>query len=196
MSLSIDYYTAHAQQLAPLFNKRDLSAVYARFCPLLPQGAHVLDAGCGTGRDARYFIEQGYTVTAFDLCEEMVRVASEYSGQTVHKMGFQDMNYKEQFHGIWANASLLHVPKAEIRDIFRKFIQALVPGGVWMMSFKHGETERIYPDHITNDYTQEGLRQLIQEFPQLEVLEMWQEPNLEPKRPGDMWVRAVVRRVN
>jgi 2-polyprenyl-3-methyl-5-hydroxy-6-metoxy-1,4-benzoquinol methylase len=75
-------------------------------------GGRILDAGCGPGRDALAFAERGYELIAFDASTAMVRVARERVGSriVVHLMRFEDLNGQSEFDGIWACASLLHVP--------------------------------------------------------------------------------------
>ena len=89
----------------------NMQKFYDRFEKYLPEGASVLDAGCGSGRDSKHFMERGYTVTAFDASETMCECASKLTGQEVRKLTFQEMDYHDCFDGIWACASLLHVQK-------------------------------------------------------------------------------------
>jgi 2-polyprenyl-3-methyl-5-hydroxy-6-metoxy-1,4-benzoquinol methylase len=86
---------------------------YRPFLALLKPGARILDAGCGSGRDLKAFSERGYQVVGLDASELMVRLAREHSDQQVHHLAFQEVTYKEEFDGIWACASLLHVPWRE-----------------------------------------------------------------------------------
>lgn len=78
---------------------------YNCFEKYLPEDASVLDAGCGSGRDSKHFIEKGYTVTAFDASETMCECASKFTGQEERKLTFQEMDYQNCFDGIRACAS-------------------------------------------------------------------------------------------
>ena len=81
---------------------------------------HILDAGCGSGRDSKAFQELGYAVSAFDASEEICRFATEYLGQEVQCRRFEDVIEENCYDGIWASASLLHVSKKDI-DEFQEY---------------------------------------------------------------------------
>ena len=78
-----------------------------------------MDAGCGSGRDSKVFIDSGSEVIAFDGSAEMAKIASEFLGREVLNILFKDMNFYEEFDGIWACASLLHIPKAQLPDTLK-----------------------------------------------------------------------------
>lgn len=103
------YYRDHAQAFFKRTAHENVEELYSRFLPLLPTGAHIFDAGCGSGRDTKAFAERGYQVTAMDASAEMAALAEEFSGQPVRVMRFQAVDYVEAFDGIWTCASLLHV---------------------------------------------------------------------------------------
>ena len=69
---SSDYYDHNASAFVEQTLNVDMSESYGKFLRLLPTGGSVLDAGSGSGRDAAYFISQGYKVEAFDASAEMV----------------------------------------------------------------------------------------------------------------------------
>jgi cyclopropane fatty-acyl-phospholipid synthase-like methyltransferase len=109
----------------------------------LAPGAHILDAGCGWGRDARTFKDAGFRVTAFDGCAEMAREASDFLGEPVQTLRFQDMTYPPVFDGVWARASLLHLEPCELADSMTRLLAALKPDGWLYTCFKEGEKERV-----------------------------------------------------
>ena len=81
--MSIDYYNQNAATFAEGTLAVDMQPLYQRVLPLLPAGAYIVDAGCGAGRDARYFVQQGYRVSAFDGSAELAAIASAQSGVKV-----------------------------------------------------------------------------------------------------------------
>ena len=89
----------------------------SKFLIHVPAGGDILDAGCGSGRDALAFHRAGYRVTAFDASPEMCRMARQYTDLPVIQMTFQEMTWRSAFDGIWACASLLHVPQVELPDV-------------------------------------------------------------------------------
>src|SRR5262245_22485962 len=121
---TVAYYDRHADSFVQDTLGVDMTALYKPFLALVPAGGHILDAGCGSGRDAREFKRRGYAVTAFDASPELVRLATGVIGQPVEVLRFQDMPFEEEFDGVWACASLVHVPAAEIEAVFANLIRA------------------------------------------------------------------------
>lgn len=111
------------------------------FAGALTKGAAVLDLGCGTGRDTRALVDAGFTVTAIDGCAEMAREAEKRIGAPVRVQLFEDLDDAETFDGIWANASLLHVPRAGLPGVLARVYRALKPRGLLAASFKSGGQE-------------------------------------------------------
>jgi len=109
-------------------------------------------------------------------------------------MRFQEIEWVAEFDGIWACASLLHVPKAEMADVWSKLIRALKPGAPWFMSFKQGKGEAVRNGRFFNHYDEESLRALIQQHPELQVVKLWTTPDARKGREGEQWTNAVVRR--
>ncbi len=138
MNKTVVYYDSNAQAFYDRTINSDVSRSYDAFLSYLPERALILDAGCGVGRDAKYFLSQGYRVTAFDASEKMVEMASAETGTEVMHLAFQDMAFSEAFDGVWAQASLLHVPYHQTRDIYQKIHRALKPGGFFHASYKYG----------------------------------------------------------
>jgi len=136
------YYTQHAEAYAHTTRTVDMAPLYARFLPHVPAGGLILDAGCGSGRDALAFLQQGYAVEAFDASPELAQLASQHAGIPVKVMRFQDVDDTARFDAIWACASLLHVPQAELPQVLGQLWHSLKPGGVFYLSFKLGEGER------------------------------------------------------
>jgi len=111
------------------------------FLAALPPGAKILELGCGGGQDSAYMLEKGFDVTPTDGSAELARQAKKLIGRPVTVMRFQDLEAVEKFDGVWAEASLLHVPRAELPDVFSRIHRALKPGAPLHASFKAGEAE-------------------------------------------------------
>ena len=76
MSKTLDYYNENAEAFCENTVNADMSSQYNMFEKYMFDGARVLDFGCGSGRDTKYFIEQGYHVEAIDGSEELCKRAS------------------------------------------------------------------------------------------------------------------------
>jgi SAM-dependent methyltransferase len=190
-----DYYEAHAAEYFSATVGLDMSSVYELFLGKLPRSAHIVDAGCGSGRDTKAFLQRGYAVTAFDSSAEMARVASAYTGQPCGVLRFQDMEFQDQFDAAWACASLLHVPKREIADVLRRFVAALKPGGIMYASFIDGEGERIGEDgRFYNSYTAKSLRALTSKIPKINEIECWTSAESSSSLKRSPWLNSLFRK--
>jgi SAM-dependent methyltransferase len=112
-----------------------------RFLAQLPPGAAILELGCGAGGDCAEMLERGFDVTPTDGSPEMAEVAANRLGRPVKTLLFHDLDEVEAYHGVWANACLLHVPRPELAQILNLIWRALRPGGTFYASFKTGDAE-------------------------------------------------------
>ena len=145
------YYNENAEDYVQKTAGIDMSAELNSFTDCLPYGAAVLDLGCGSGRDSRTFQNMGFTVTAVDGSPELCRLASEYAGIPVRCLQFQNLDYHEKFDGIWACASLHHLPAEMLSSVMVKVFEALKPGGTLYTCFKYGDSD--YDDEHGRHFT-------------------------------------------
>ena len=103
----------------------DVTALTGRFISHLPHGARILDLGCGSGRDTLAFRRLGFHVVPVDGSEGMCRIASESTGSEVRRLDFLDLDYVDEFDGVWACASLLHLRPEEIPEELKAIDQRL-----------------------------------------------------------------------
>jgi len=192
---TLNYYNQHAQSFSDSTLNVDMSALYAEFLPLIPKNGHILDAGCGSARDAMYFKQQGFTVSAFDASENIAKLASNYLQQAVEVKTFQQLNCTNKYDGIWCCASLLHVPKAELPQVFLKLQNALKPNGVLYVSFKYGTQERVHNGREFTDLNEHGLTALITHHTELKILKQWQSVDQRPGRESEVWLNALIKAV-
>lgn len=190
--MTLKYYQNNAQTFFDGTVNVDMSSLYESFTRHLAPGARVLDAGCGSGRDAKAFKKMGYQVEAFDASSAMVELARKHTGLPVQLMTFADVDWKEEFDGIWCCASLLHVPAAELLGVMRRLADALKPGGVWYVSFKYGDGEREVDGRRFTDMDEMGLRTLLKELLGIEVVEMWKTQDKRPMR-NEVWINGILR---
>ena len=101
---------------------------------------HLLDFGCGPGRDLKAFVDRGFMVTGLDGCTAFCEMAREFSECQVLEQDFLDLDLAPGFYdGIFANASLFHVPSAHLGRVLTSLNQALKVGGVLFSSNPRGE---------------------------------------------------------
>jgi len=191
---TLNYYNQNAQSFSDSTLHVDMSALYAEFLPLIPKHGHILDAGCGSARDAMYFKQQGFTVSAFDASPELAKLASNYLQQAVEVKTFQQLNCTNKYDGIWCCASLLHVPKVELPQVFLKLQNALKPNGVLYVSFKYGTQERVHNGREFTDLNESALTALINSHTKLKILKQWQTVDQRPERESEVWLNALLTR--
>jgi len=182
------YYDEYADNFRGRTAALPLNAAYEPFLRELPPCARILDAGCGPGRNAAAFLSHGYRVTAIDASPAMVQLAKR-SGVDARVMTFQQMTFSEEFDGVWASASVLHVPHAEIPEVLSRFARALTPQGILYVSLKEGQSERIAEDgrffsyfalnEFSNSLTSAGL---------FKVLKAWKRLGLDSSGTVRTWL--------
>lgn len=173
-----------------------MGASHARFLQYLPAGGLILDAGCGSGRDSRAFLQAGYSVSAFDACGALCKEARQFSGLAVAHQRFLDPLPVTGVDGIWACASLLHVPRSDLVLTLAHLTAALVSGGVLYASFKWGWGERVDADgrHFTDlDLTE--LARLLDSLPHLQLVEYWQNTEVRSAHSVN-WFNFIVMRAS
>lgn len=126
-------YVAHGRRGA----SRRLTAFLERLAP----GAHVLELGCGDGRDSEAMQARGFEVDPTDGTEAMATQAARRLGRPVRVMRFDALAAAEVYDGVWANACLLHVPRPALSGVLSRIFTALRPGGVHAATFKAGGVE-------------------------------------------------------
>ncbi len=187
------YYTQQAEAFVRETQSVDMSRLYERFLPHLHSGAHILDAGCGSGRDARAFLERGFRVTAFDASPAIAALAEAYLEMPVAVMRFQEIDWSRHFDAIWACASLLHVSGAELPAVMRRLAHALKPGGLLYASFKYGEGEQVRNGRHFTDLDETGLADLLRQTPELIELDTWVTGDVRPGRESERWLNTVLQ---
>ena len=190
---TIVYYNENAAEFCRDTKNVDMSFCRDKFINLLKTGAKILDVGCGSGRDAKAFLDMGYQVTAIDASEQICREAEQLLGQTVVCMDFQSIDFRQKFDGIWACASLLHVPKQEMNEVLQKLRIALKEEGVLYASFKYGNGERISRGRFFNDYNEDLLKELI-EHCHFKIIEIFITQDVREGRNAERWVNVLARK--
>lgn len=188
----MNYYDINAQEFFDGTVNANMSPHHEEFLRFLPDTGHILDAGCGSGRDTKKFKELGYEVTAIDGSLEMCRLASEYANVNVRHMQFQEIEFENEFDGIWASASLLHVPSDEIDLVLSKLKNSLKDDGILYASFKYGDFEGLRNGRFFNDLTETTAVELFEKN-NFKVLKTWLTDDSRPER-DEKWVNILVKK--
>ncbi len=195
MTNTLAYYNQNATAFFSNTVDVDMSALHDRFLSTLSAGGMILDAGCGSGRDAKAFLDRGFRVTAFDASTELARMAADHIGIDVAVRSFSDVCEVYCYDGIWACASLLHLPQDEISAALQCLWAALKPGGTFYLSFKSGTGERIQDGRHFTDVTEVQLRDWLAVLPDLLGIECWLTTDQRPGR-SEQWLNAIVLRTS
>ena len=194
MGITIDYYNENAKKFIDGTVSVNFKHIQDLFLKLLPEKARILDFGCGSGRDTKYFLEQGHIVEATDGSVELCKAASEYTGITVKHMLFQELDEKEMYDGIWACASVLYVKRAELSGIMCKMSAAAKANGIIYLSFKYGDFEGERNGRYYTDMTEDSMEKLLMEFPELKVEKQWITGDVRDGRGDERWLNMILRK--
>ncbi len=191
---TLDYYNDNAHRFTTDTLDVEFSNIQNSFLSMLEQGAFILDFGCGSGRDSRYFLQKGFQVEACDGSEEMVKTAMKITGIPVKKMLFSELDEEGKYDGIFACASILHVPSKELPDIISRMRRAVKKGGVLYVSFKYGTFEGIRNGRYFTDQTEDSLKTILDEVGGLEIISTGITGDARPGREDEKWLNVLLRR--
>ena len=191
---TIAYYDENAREFASSTASVEFSAMQQKFESLFFPGAKILDFGCGSGRDAKHFLDAGFDVTATDGSLELCKLAEQLIGIPVRNELFQDLSEIEVYDGIWACSSILHLPKPALADVLAKMTAALKPNGVIYTSFKYGLFEGLRNGRYFTDFTESEFQAFLKQIPQLRIEESWTTADVRPGREDEQWLNLLLRK--
>ena len=194
MDKTIEYYNQNADMFAQGTRLVDFTIVQERFRKMLPVGSRILDFGCGSGRDTKYFLEKGYQVAATDGSAELCRLAGSFTGIKVKEMLFQELDEIGVYDGIWACSSILHLPKQELLPVIQKMCNALKDNGVIYTSFKYRNFEGERNGRYFTDFMEDTFGKFIKVIPELTVEEQWITLDVRPGRGEEKWLNLILRK--
>lgn len=112
----------------------------------IPRGSRILDIGCGSGEHSLYFKSKGYSITSIDISPEMIKICKS-KGLDARVMDLENLDFPDSsYDGIWAQTSLLHIPKGNIDSVLKKIANILKPDGVLFLCMKEGEGDGFVED--------------------------------------------------
>jgi len=141
---TLDHYERNARQFFAGTIDHDVSQNVAALLGAIgaPAPFTLLDLGCGPGRDLKTFSALGHRAVGLDGSGEFVAMARTYSGCEVWHQDFLHLDLPHaMFDGVFANASLFHVPSAALPGVLAALFDALKPGGVLFSSNPRGHNE-------------------------------------------------------
>ena len=195
LNRTIDYYNENAKDFVQGTIFVDFTKVQHKFIERLEKGDYILDFGCGSGRDAKYFIDNGFKVDAIDGSEELCKLASDYTGINVKHMYFQQLSDIDKYNGIWACSSILHLKYEELVRVIEKMNLALKQNGIIYTSFKYGDFEGERNGRYFTDMTEISFKKLIKNIRDLRIEEYWITSDVRPGRGEEKWLNLILRKI-
>ena len=193
---TLNYYNINAADFFETTKNVNFLEVQQIFTKLLSPNASILDFGCGSGRDTKYFLDHGYHVTAIDGSEEICKIATDHTGIQVKQMLFEELDDRDQYDGIWACASILHMSKEELLDIFHKMHRALKRNGIIYTSFKYSTFSGERNGRYFTDFTEEMFVEFTRRLNGLKIEKMWITKDLREGRGDERWLNILLRKMD
>ena len=194
MNKTIDYYNQNADVFASDTIDVEFTEVQDKFLSYLLSDSYILDFGCGSGRDTKYFLSKDFQVDAADGSEELCKIAEKTADIPVKQMLFSELGEVEKYDGIWACSSILHLPKDELKDVMSKMIRAIKNGGYIYTSFKYGDFEGYRNGRYFTDFTEDSFAEFLKDFPQLMITEEWISRDIRPGRSDEKWLNLILKK--
>lgn len=195
MAVQDNYYDNNAKAYFKDTISVDMSNVYCCFLKFIPLGGAILDAGSGSGRDTLTFSELGYDVSAIDASKRLAELSSSHTRIQTKVIKFEKFVGQSIYDGIWACASLIHVKRDDLPNVFHNLSEALKLSGIFFFSFKYGDTDRISSDgRMFTDMNEEQVNVLIQRTPGLNLIHMWKTEGEGNFKGRDVWINGLAKR--
>lgn len=191
---TLDYYEKNGDLFAQDVDDVNFSKMHLRFISKLSKHAKILDLGCGSGRDSLAFLNAGFDVKAIDGSKKMCEIAQSKTGLSIRNIRFGQLDDQNKYDGVWACASLLHLPKNELPKVFSKIIEALKEEGIFYSSFKYGSFEGYRNGRYFTDFTESSMNELLEQFPELKCIESWISSDVRPGRMEQKWLNIIVQK--
>lgn len=199
------YYSVNAPQYCKdTIEKANLDKMemfYRVFLPLLPEGAKILDAGCGAGRDTNFFVNKGFDVTPIDGNAEIAKEAEKYTGKTVPVIDFNNreefvkQGLINKFDGVWACASLVHAENLDrLHNYISNLTDTLKKDGKFFINIKYGDKLKFDVDKQGRNMlylNEEVFKGIIREHNNLNIVSLETAPD-PLGRTDTTWLLAVL----
>jgi 2-polyprenyl-3-methyl-5-hydroxy-6-metoxy-1,4-benzoquinol methylase len=192
--MSINYYNTNAQKFINDTFNLAMSDLMDEFLAFVPDEGIILDLGCGSGRDSVEFQRRGYVVVAVDGSQAMIEHAAKFLGNHSVCSTFAEYETDIRFHGIWALASLLHVPEEDMAQVIRKYLGLLVDKGIFLISFKNRDINYEKDGRIFTCYTKDKLASLLSEVGSLDVIKFFETVDRREDRQDEKWISVIIKK--
>ena len=206
---TLDYYNKYAVEFSKDTFDVKFTETQDLFLSLLKPDSYMLDFGCGSGRDTRYFLQQGYRVEAIDGSKSLCEIAQKNTGIPIRQMLFQDLREIDEYDGIWACSSILHLAKSELLTVMKRMVQALKENGIIYTSFKYGDFEGERNGRYFTDFTEKSFTEFLEKLKifnentkntedkvsEIIIEKIWITEDVRPGRGDEKWLNLILRKI-
>ena len=206
---TLDYYNKYAVEFSKDTFDVKFTETQDLFLSLLKPDSYILDFGCGSGRDTRYFLQQGYRVEAIDGSKSLCEIAQKNTGIPIRQMLFQDLRESDEYDGIWACSSILHLAKSELLTVMKRMVQALKENGIIYTSFKYGDFEGERNGRYFTDFTEKSFTEFLEKLKifnentkntedkvsEIIIEKIWITEDVRPGRGDEKWLNLILRKI-
>lgn len=193
---TLDYYNKNSLDFVIATRDVNFEEIQNKFLSYIAHDGVILDFGCGSGRDTKYFLSKGHDVEAWDGSTELCKIASEFTQIDVQNKLFQDLSGHGLYDGIWACSSILHLPLNDLILVMKKIESALKNTGVLYTSFKYGDYSGERNGRYFTDMTEDRFDEILQHCPSLHIIEIWQTGDVRQDRENEKWLNILLRKIN
>ena len=195
MNNTMAYYEANAEEYINRTKDIDMSEIYSKFLEYVPKNGYILDLGCGSGRDSKYFNSNGYKVLGIDASKKFCDHLKNDLKIDSQVMNLEDFYFENEFDGVWACASLLHLKKYDVIKCLHHISYSLKENGTLYASFKYGDAERIDDTgRFYSDFTEMDIPVLFNEGTKLKCVDWWTSKD---KKEGsdETWLNVICKKI-
>lgn len=192
---TIQYYNTNTSSFVESTQSVQMTEAWNRFTSKLPTSSLILDFGCGSGRDTKYFLEHGYQVEATDGSEELCKEANKFTGIEVKNQLFTELSEIEKYDAVWACSSILHASSEDLVIIIKKIWSALKENGIFYTSFKYGDFEGERNGRYFTDLTEKTFSILVKNSADFEIIETWITSDVRPGRGDEKWLNVILKKI-
>lgn len=195
MNNTIEYYNRNANEYFESTSQVNLEELYDRFLRYIPAGGSIMDLGCGSGRDVKWFRDHGYDAYGVDASEKLVSIACKRLQIPIELGTIEEWFAEEPVDGIWCCASIMHLDEEDVEQFFSNLKYNLKPGGILFMSVKSGiETGNDRYGRYLRDFEESDIHELLTRHQELSLKELWYTED-KLTRDTFKWLNVLIMKV-
>lgn len=191
---TIQYYNNQASTYEATVANINLPDQWRTFASHIKPKGKILDVGCGGGRDILHFQSLGFTVEAIEPATELANIARKKTNAKILELSIEELKAECEFDGVWACASLLHVPILNFQQAIQRISNATKAFGYIYISLKEGSGEVRKPDgRLFSNFTESQVGRIIENIDSLEIVKSWITEDAA-ERANIRWLNFLLRK--